>query len=100
LRTLPVHQLKIDRAFVTGMVGDPKDTAIVRSVVQLAHSLGLVVIAEGVETAEVAALLAELDADIGQGYLYCYPKPAAELERWLDEVHLPTLTVRSGTIVA
>ena len=100
LKTLPVHQLKIDRAFVTGMVGDPKDTAIVRSVVQLAHSLGLVVIAEGVETAEVAVLLAELDADIGQGYLFCYPKPAAELERWLDEVHLTAMTVRSGTIVA
>ena len=100
LKTLPVHQLKIDRAFVTGMVGDPKDTAIVRSVVQLAHSLGLIVIAEGVETKEVAALLAELDADIGQGYLFCHPKPAAELERWLDEVHLPAMTVRSGTIVA
>ncbi|MDQ1726651.1 MAG: hypothetical protein QOK14_696, partial [Frankiaceae bacterium] len=100
LRTLPVHQLKIDRAFVTGMVGDPKDTAIVRSVVQLAHSLGLVVIAEGVETPEVAELLKDLDADIGQGYLYCYPKPAAELERWLDDVHVPALGMRSGTIVA
>ncbi len=100
LRTLPVHQLKIDRTFVTGMMGDPKDTAIVRSVVQLAHSLGLTVIAEGVETAEVAGLLTELEADIGQGYLFCHPKPAAELERWLEEVHLPALAVGSGTIVA
>jgi EAL domain-containing protein (putative c-di-GMP-specific phosphodiesterase class I) len=100
LRTLPVHQLKIDRTFVTGMVGDPKDIAIVRSVVQLAHSLGLVVIAEGVETAEVADLLGDLGADIGQGYFFCYPKPAAQLERWLADEHLMGLSLRSGTIVA
>jgi diguanylate cyclase (GGDEF)-like protein/PAS domain S-box-containing protein len=100
LRTLPVHQLKIDRAFVTGMVGDSKDTAIVRSVVQLAHSLGLVVIAEGVETVEVAELLGQLGADIGQGYFFCYPKPATQLEQWLLEQRLAATTVRSGTIVA
>ena len=100
LRTLPVHQIKIDRAFVTEMAGDKKDTAIVSSVVQLAHSMGLTVIAEGVETFEVSQLLGSLGADIGQGYFYCYPKPAAQLEQWLADEHLPTLVLGSGTIVA
>ena len=97
LKNLPVHQLKIDRAFVTDMAHDPRDRAIVESVIQLAHSLGLQVIAEGIESEEVAGLVTELGADFAQGFLFCRPMPGAELERWLAAARP---RVVSGTIVA
>ena len=52
IRTLPVHELKLDRSYIAGLGGDGRDTAIVRSTVALAHALGLTVVAEGVETAD------------------------------------------------
>jgi diguanylate cyclase (GGDEF)-like protein/PAS domain S-box-containing protein len=97
LKNLPVQQLKIDREFVTQMEHDARDRAIVASVVTLAHSLGLTVVAEGIETEEVAALLAEMGVDIAQGFLYCHPLPVAELETWLHE--RTGVLVGSGTIV-
>jgi EAL domain-containing protein (putative c-di-GMP-specific phosphodiesterase class I) len=96
LKHLPVHQLKIDRAFVTGMASDPRDRAIVQSVVALAHSLGLQVIAEGIESEDVADLLTELGADIAQGFLFCRPLPCHDLEHWL--AGRPAELVASGTI--
>jgi diguanylate cyclase (GGDEF)-like protein len=96
LKHLPVHQLKIDRAFVTGMASDPRDRAIVQSVVALAHSLGLQVIAEGIESEDVADLLTELGADIAQGFLFCRPLPCHALEHWL--AGRPAELAASGTI--
>jgi EAL domain-containing protein (putative c-di-GMP-specific phosphodiesterase class I) len=83
LRTLPVTELKLDRAFVHGLARDPRDEAIVRTTVDLAHSLGIAMVAEGVETAEDWACLARLGCDVAQGYYLSRPIPAAELARWV-----------------
>lgn len=81
LKQLPLDELKIDRRFVREMATDDSDCAIVRSTIELAHSLGLVVVAEGVEDAETGVLLARLGCDQAQGYYYGRPAPAAELTR-------------------
>jgi diguanylate cyclase (GGDEF)-like protein/PAS domain S-box-containing protein len=70
---LPIHALKVDRSFVAGMAGDESSLAIVKSIISLAHSLGLTVIAEGVESAAQADLLEQLNCDEMQGYLLSPP---------------------------
>ncbi len=85
LKLLPVHSLKIDRAFVMDMLEDENDAIIVRSTVDLAHNLGLKVVAEGVESALVLALLRELSCDAVQGYHLARPMARDALLRWLDE---------------
>jgi EAL domain-containing protein (putative c-di-GMP-specific phosphodiesterase class I) len=79
LKNLPVDLLKIDRSFVSGMAGEPRDAAVVRSAIDLAHTLGLGVVAEGVEDAETYEALRSLGCDLAQGYLIARPGPAAEL---------------------
>jgi diguanylate cyclase (GGDEF)-like protein len=81
LATLPISELKIDKAFVLAMIGDERNTAIVRSVIELGHSLGFTVTAEGVETPEALRRLTELGCDTVQGYLLARPAPAADLPR-------------------
>lgn len=83
LKHLPASQLKVDRSFVTRVAEDPRDLAIVRSVVELAHALGLQVVVEGVEDAAAAELLRGLSADLAQGYLYSRPVPPDQLAAWL-----------------
>jgi diguanylate cyclase (GGDEF)-like protein/PAS domain S-box-containing protein len=84
LRRLPVHELKIDRSFVMGMAGDGgEDTAIVRSTADLAHNLGLSVVAEGVEDQWTLDLLATFGCDLAQGYHIARPMPAADFAGWL-----------------
>jgi EAL domain-containing protein (putative c-di-GMP-specific phosphodiesterase class I) len=68
--------LKLDRSFVTSLDADPRSRHIVESTVALAHSLGLVVVAEGVETTVVRDLLADLGCELAQGYLFSRPVPA------------------------
>jgi diguanylate cyclase (GGDEF)-like protein len=80
LRTLTIDAMKIDRSFVTEMTSRPGDLAIARSVVELGHNLGVKVVAEGVETAEVLRLVSHLGCDEFQGYLLSRPKSAAEIE--------------------
>jgi diguanylate cyclase (GGDEF)-like protein/PAS domain S-box-containing protein len=82
LSSLPLHTLKVDRAFVREMLNDRRQAAIVRGIVALAKSLSLGVVAEGVETEEQAAALRQEGCDRLQGYLYDRPLPAHELERW------------------
>lgn len=82
LKRLPVQELKIDRSFVMGMDADEEDTVIVRSTVELAHNLGLQVVAEGVETRESWAELAGLGCELAQGFLMTAPLPVDEFERW------------------
>ncbi len=79
LKRLPVHELKIDRSFVLAMEQDADDAKIVRSTIERAHQLGLTVVAEGVETASVLRLLAELQCDEAQGHHLSRPLPAAEM---------------------
>jgi diguanylate cyclase (GGDEF)-like protein/PAS domain S-box-containing protein len=76
---LPIHSLKIDRSFVVGMTQDPDSLAIVKSVISLAHSLRLRVVAEGVETEEQATLLRGLRCDQAQGYLFGRPVPVEKV---------------------
>jgi EAL domain-containing protein (putative c-di-GMP-specific phosphodiesterase class I) len=85
LKHLPAEELKIDRAFVQHVTTDRADQAIVRSTVNMAHSLGMHVVAEGVEDRATWNLLAALVCDIAQGYYLSRPVPAQELERWLAE---------------
>ncbi len=82
LKRLPVHELKIDRSFVMNMHRDAQDAKIVRSVVDLAHNLGLKVTAEGLEEAAAWHLLAQLGCDIAQGYWIAKPMPADQLPAW------------------
>jgi EAL domain-containing protein (putative c-di-GMP-specific phosphodiesterase class I) len=90
IRRLPAADVKIDRSFVRDVATQPRDAAIVRATVALAHELGLTVTAEGIETAEALRRLRELGCDHGQGYFIARPMPGGEVLSWLDEV-LPTL---------
>jgi diguanylate cyclase (GGDEF)-like protein len=80
LKNLPVDEVKIDRSFISGMATSPQDRMIVRATIDLAHSLGLSVVAEGVETREVQALLRGFGCDAAQGFLYARPLPVADVE--------------------
>ena len=82
LRRLPFSEIKIDRQFVTELTTSRDDQVIVRSVIELAHGLGLKVTAEGVETAEQLSLLRALGCDLIQGYLLAHPLEADELVAW------------------
>jgi diguanylate cyclase len=83
LKQLPVDEVKIDKSFVLTLVEDPKDEAIVRSVIELGHNLGMRVVAEGVETQAAWSLLQRLGCDTAQGYLVSRPVADAEFLRWL-----------------
>lgn len=85
LRRLPVDTLKIDQSFVTNMLIDPDDFAIVESVIHLADTLCKKVIAEGVESEKHAEALAQLGCQYGQGYGIGMPMPANVLGAWLQE---------------
>lgn len=93
LKRLPVDKIKLDRTFIDDVLADTADAAIVDAVVALAHSLGLSVVAEGVETPEQLEYLRGVGCDLVQGYLLHRPLPAERVERLLagdDEVqHLP-----------
>ena len=83
LRRLPVTEIKIDKSFVLRMDVDDEDATIVRSTIDLAHGLGLRVLAEGVETAETWQRLSELGCDAAQGYFLSRPHPAPVITDWL-----------------
>lgn len=85
LKRLPVDSIKIDKSFIMTMDRDEEDAAIVRSTVELAHMLGLSVVAEGVESQPISDRLAALGCDMAQGYHYCRPASADTLDHWLRE---------------
>jgi EAL domain-containing protein (putative c-di-GMP-specific phosphodiesterase class I) len=82
LHALPVDELKIDRGFVLNLDRSTSNMAIVRTTIELGHSLGLKVVAEGVETPEVWASLLRLGCDLAQGYFISRPMPAASVPNW------------------
>jgi EAL domain-containing protein (putative c-di-GMP-specific phosphodiesterase class I) len=84
LKSLPVHELKIDRTFISDLLTNEKDQAITETVITLAHRLGLTVVAEGIETEQVWRRLQALNCDLGQGYHLGRPMPADALTSWLD----------------
>lgn len=83
LKTLPVHELKIDQTFIRAVADSPKNAAIVRSTIALCHALGLMVVAEGAETPGDLAWLADNECDIAQGYSIARPMPADDLPGWI-----------------
>lgn len=82
LKKLPVKTLKVDYSFVVNMLEDEQDRIIVNSIVNLAHNLGLQVVAEGVENASTLAALEEINCDIAQGYHLLHPQVASDAELW------------------
>ena len=86
LKQLPVDAVKIDKSFVhsMGTTDATKDTAIVRSIIELGHNLGLVVVAEGVEDRETWEQVRALGGDMAQGYYMSRPLPLPSLDRWLE----------------
>jgi diguanylate cyclase (GGDEF)-like protein len=89
LRNLPVDELKMDRAFTGGLVDDPAAAAIVRHTAQLAHALGLRLVAEGVEDCTTLEVIDRLGCDIAQGYHIARPMPADEMLAWLHRQTAP-----------
>ncbi|MGI5273845.1 putative bifunctional diguanylate cyclase/phosphodiesterase [Nonomuraea sp. CA-218870] len=85
LQRLAISEVKIDSSFVRRMADSAADDRIVRSIVDLVRSLGLRSVAEGVESEAVALRLAEIGCDLGQGWLFCEPMPAADATAWLRE---------------
>ena len=85
LKNIPADELKIDKVFVLNLAEDRTDEILVRSAIDLAHSLGMRVVAEGVETSGALATLALMGCDFVQGYLIAQPMSVGELENFLDE---------------
>lgn len=89
LRRFTMHELKIDKAFITYMHKNPADYAMAKSIIELAHNLGMHVVAEGIESEEVLVQLTQLGCQAGQGFFIAKPMPARDiniwLERWLGE---------------
>ncbi len=83
LSSLPIHELKIDRSFVTDLCSNAAHAAIVRSMIELGHNLDLGVVAEGVETGSVLDALRSCGCDVVQGFLLARPMERSRVEEWL-----------------
>jgi diguanylate cyclase (GGDEF)-like protein len=89
LKRLPAGSVKIDKSFIIGMLQDPNDAAIVRTSVDLAHNLGLKVVAEGVESRDLLEMLGTQGCDAAQGYYISRPLPPDELLAWTKQSPWP-----------
>jgi diguanylate cyclase (GGDEF)-like protein len=96
LRELPVHLLKIDRRFTANLEFSEGDRSIVRAMIAMADALGLVPVAEGVETDAQAALLRRAGCPLAQGYLYERPRPPEELDSRMSRRHLAVASAKRG----
>jgi EAL domain-containing protein (putative c-di-GMP-specific phosphodiesterase class I) len=84
LKQLPLEALKIDRSFIAGMLANVRDASIVRSTINLAHDLGLRVVAEGVESADALAMIRRLGCDEAQGHLIARAVDGAGIAAWIE----------------
>jgi predicted signal transduction protein with EAL and GGDEF domain/DNA-binding response OmpR family regulator len=89
LTTLPISELKVDRSFIRDLGITPQSAAVATAIIALARSLGLRVVAEGVETLRQMDVLHRLGCSVMQGFLFSKPLPASELEQWLESTVLP-----------
>jgi EAL domain-containing protein (putative c-di-GMP-specific phosphodiesterase class I) len=85
LKNLPADEIKIDKSFVMSMASDKKDESIVKAAVNLAHTLGLKIVAEGVEDEKTLDLLANMGCDYAQGYYMAKPMPQNDLIDWMQD---------------
>ena len=85
LQRMPIHLLKIDMSFIRDMDRNPEDRTIVKTIIAMAHTLNIEVIAEGVERAEQLELLKAFGCDLAQGFFFSKAVPAAEFARLLEE---------------
>jgi diguanylate cyclase (GGDEF)-like protein/PAS domain S-box-containing protein len=85
LKQFPVHEVKVDRAFVQGVAESPVDSAIVRAIIDLANAMGIGAVAEGMETKDQVAELKMLGCRVGQGYYFSHPLPAGEFDTLLTQ---------------
>jgi EAL domain-containing protein (putative c-di-GMP-specific phosphodiesterase class I) len=95
LQRLPIDQIKVDRSFVMDMTTNGDNAVIVRSILDLAHSLGMEVVAEGVETSEIRETLEEMGCDLIQGYHVCRPVDADGYADWLSHEYVERLADES-----
>ncbi|MET1080030.1 MAG: EAL domain-containing protein [Pseudomonas sp.] len=98
LKSLPLDKIKIDKSFVQDLLDDEDDATIVRAIIQLGKSLGMQVIAEGVETAEQEAYIIAQGCHEGQGYLYSKPLPPRELMLYLKQARRLNAAVNPATL--
>lgn len=96
LKWLPIDTLKIDRLFTANVSYNSRDSRIVEAVVNLAHSLDIEVVAEGIETPEQLTHMHQLNCDLGQGYLWSHSKSGDDLARWLEARYRATAEDRSS----
>lgn len=94
LRKLPADELKIDKSFVMDMLNESNDLLIVKSTIELAHTLGLKVVAEGVESEAILKTLRNLGCDIAQGYLISRPIQLDKMTQWLERHFSETALTR------
>jgi diguanylate cyclase (GGDEF)-like protein len=97
LKSLPVDELKVDRSFIRDLEQGTRDDAIVRSAIDLAHSLGLKVVAEGIETPAAWTALIHLGCDYAQGYFVSRPLAPEQVGDWIREVNSRLANAESGT---
>src|SRR5690606_25410669 len=96
VRRLPLAEVKVDRSYVQGMVGDPEDAAVVRSIVELADGMGLRVVAEGVEDEATWRALVAAGCQVAQGWYCARAMPAEEVLPWLAAYHPAGLVPGGG----
>jgi len=95
LRRLPLDELKIDKSFIENMTSNPQDKVIVASTIDLAHNLGLEVVAEGVETETQMEVLKDIGCDVVQGFLISEPIDGERLDEWMSKEPWPLDRLRS-----
>jgi diguanylate cyclase (GGDEF)-like protein/PAS domain S-box-containing protein len=96
LKRMPVNELKIDRSFVANMCTDVNDAMIVRSTIELAHNMGLQVVAEGIENQAQLDMLVQLGIDLGQGFYIARPLPQDDFITWLNDTTRSHINANKG----